>query len=259
MTASSGRARLVVANWKMNLTPTEAAAFGADLLSKEPAPPAGVRAGIAPAYPALERLGRFLAPTPYLLVAQDVHAEEKGAFTGGVSAAMLADLGVSMAIVGHSERRVQRRESEADFSKKMNRLVAHGIAPLYCVGETLSQRESGETESVLRAQLAALDEFPSEPPPGLALAYEPVWAIGTGRAASPALAAETHRMLRAMLGERYSVSVAGDMPILYGGSVTPEGSAALFQEPEIDGALVGNASLKAPSFLSLLQAAAAAG
>jgi triosephosphate isomerase len=239
----------------MNLTPTEAAAFGSELLSLGMSLPSGVRAGIAPAYPALERLGRLLAPTSYLLVSQDVHAEEQGAYTGGVSAVMLADLGVSMAIVGHSERRIQRRETERDFSRKMSRLVARGIAPLYCVGETLSERESGETASVLSAQLSALDDFPSGPPPGLTLAYEPVWAIGTGRSASPAMAAETHGMLRAMLGERYSGAVAGATPILYGGSVSPENAAALFLESEIDGALVGNASLRVPSFLSLIQAA----
>ena len=180
-----GRTPLVVANWKMNKTPSEAAAFCDDFLSRLPSLPETVDLAIAPAFPALERVGRHLAPTRVKLAAQDVHVEPKGAFTGEVSVAMLADLGVAMALVGHSERRRDRKETEADFSRKMKRLADAGLVPVYCVGETLEERDGGRTEAVLAAQMKALDLFGEALPPGFVLAYEPVWAIGTGPGRDP--------------------------------------------------------------------------
>ena len=248
------RARLVVANWKMNKTPREAADWAGELLSLLPGLPEGVDLAAAPAFPALERVGRMLQPTRAALAAQDVYTEPKGAFTGEVSAAMLADLGVALAIVGHSERRREREESETEFSRKMKRLEESRIAPIYCVGETLEERDAGVTERVLTAQLAALDLFP-QPPPGLVLAYEPVWAIGTGRSATPQMAEEAHRFLRGLLAERYGTELAEEIRILYGGSVTPANARDLFRSSQIDGGLVGGASLVAKDFAAIAAAA----
>ena len=251
----AGRTPLVVANWKMNKTPSEAAAFCDDFLGRLPALPESVDLAIAPAFPALERVGRHLAPTRVRLAAQDVHVEPKGAFTGEVSVAMLSDLGVSMALVGHSERRRDRKETEADFSRKMKRLADSGLIPVYCVGETLEERDGDRTETVLALQLGALDLFGENLPPGFVLAYEPVWAIGTGRAATPDMAAAAHAYLRARLSEKFGFTAAGGVRILYGGSVTPSNAKELFSREEIDGGLVGGASLVPADFAALAVAA----
>ena len=250
------RSRLVVANAKMNLTPSEAEARAKVLVEKR-ALFAGVTVALAPAFPSLERVGHAIAGSPFLLAAQDVFGEAAGAYTGEVCAAMLGDLGVRLVIVGHSERRGVRKETEPDFSRKMARLVEVGISPLYCVGETLEEREAGRTEKVLTRQLSALDSFPAAPP-GLALAYEPVWAIGTGRPASASMAAEAHDLLRRAVAARYGKSAAERILILYGGSVTPENASELLSERGIDGALVGGASLDASRFADILEAAARA-
>ena len=161
---------------------------------------------IAPSFPALDRVRAALLGSDIALAAQDVFHEREGAFTGEVSAAMLKDAGVSLVLVGHSERRLLRGERETDFARKMARLAEEGLAPLYCVGETRKEREAGRTRDVLRTQLGALDGF-AAPPPGLALAYEPVWAIGTGLAATPEMAADAHAYLRAELAARFGEPV----------------------------------------------------
>lgn len=250
----AGRSPLVVANWKMNKTAREAAAFTEEFLSLRPSLPDAVGVAIAPAFPVLERLGRLLTHTQVLLAAQDVHTESKGAFTGEVSAPMLRDLDVSLALVGHSERRRDRKEDEASFARKIERLLENGIAPLYCVGETLEERDGGRTDEVFARQMTALDAFGSLPA-GLVVAYEPVWAIGTGRAASPAMAADAHRQIRSLLSKRYGANVAASVRILYGGSVTPANAVSLFGEEEIDGGLVGGASLVPADFAALVKAA----
>ena len=251
------RIPLVVANWKMNKTPSEGAAFCDDFLSRLPSLPESVDLAIAPAFPALERVGRHLLPTRVKLAAQDVHVEPKGAHTGEVSVAMLADCGVAMVLVGHSERRRDRKETEADFTRKMKRLADAGLVPVYCVGETLEERDGGRTETVLAAQMAALDAFGDALPPGLVLAYEPVWAIGTGRAATPEMANDAHAFLRARLGDRFGAETASGVRILYGGSVTPANAKDLFSREEIDGGLVGGASLVPADFAALALAAGA--
>ncbi len=248
------RQRLVIGNWKMNLPPAAAESFVAAFRGELPSLPAAVGVGIAPAYPALDRVGRALSGTPVLLGAQDVHAENQGAFTGEVSAGMLKDLGVALCLVGHSERRRYRHETEAAFTKKMARLVEAGIAPVYCVGETLEEREAGKTGDVLARQLTAFDGL-SAPHPGLILAYEPVWAIGTGRAATPGMAADAHRILRAGLAARWGEAAACALRILYGGSMTAANSPGLFAENEIDGGLVGGASLEPKALAAIVRAA----
>ncbi len=254
----SARTPFVVANWKMNKTATEAEAFVAGFRGLLPAPPPGVDLAIAPPFPALERTGRALAGSGVGLAAQDVHAEQKGAYTGEVAASMLADLGVAFCLVGHSERRRDRHETEEQFARKMKRLVEAGIAPLYCVGETLEQRDRGETDAVLADQLTALDLFGPDLPPGFVLAYEPVWAIGTGRAATPEMAQAAHRHLRTLLSRRAGAVAAEAVRVLYGGSVTPANARELFSQPDIDGGLVGGASLNPADFAALAEAAAAA-
>ncbi len=248
------RARLVIGNWKMNLAPSAAEGFVTAFRGELASLPPGVGIGLAPAFPALERVGRAVLGTPVLLGAQDVHGEKEGAYTGEVSAPMLRDLGVAFCLVGHSERRRYRRETEADFAKKMERLVEAGISPVYCVGETLAEREGGQTEAILARQLAAFDGL-AVPHPGLVLAYEPVWAIGTGRAATPQMAAEAHAVLRAGLAARFGRAAADGLRILYGGSVTAANSQQLFAEPEIDGGLVGGASLDPKGFSAIIRAA----
>jgi len=245
------RRRLVVANWKMNKSPREGAAFAEALLSR--GVPEGVDLALAPAFPALESVGRVLAGTRVALAAQDVFTEAAGAFTGEVSAAMLADLEVTLVLVGHSERRRGRGESGSELTGKMRRLVEAGISPLYCVGETLEEREAGRTAAVLTAQMTALEAFGAMPS-GFALAYEPVWAIGTGRAATCAMASECHGLLRRLLAQRFGAGAAAATRILYGGSVTAENAAELFAEEEVDGALVGGASLEVESFLAIAHA-----
>lgn len=248
------RQRFVVANWKMNKSPRETAAFITELLGVWAGLPGSVETALAPAFPALERAGRMLAPTSVALAAQDVHAELKGAYTGEVSGSMLQDLGVRYVLLGHSERRRYRAETEAELARKIERLKELGLAPIYCVGETLEEREGGATEAILTRQMTALDKF-AEIPPGLVLAYEPVWAIGTGRSATPQMAAAAHAFLRGLLAGRYGATVAGATRILYGGSVTPANATELFAEVEIDGGLVGGASLKVPDFVAIVRAA----
>ena len=252
---NSGRIPYVVANWKMNKTPSEAAAWAGEFLALRPSLPESVAIGVAPAFPAIERAGRLFLHSGIALGAQDVSAETKGAFTGEVSATMLKDLDVSFAIVGHSERRRERGEDESDFSRKIKRLVEVGIAPLYCVGETLDERDAGDMERVLTKQMACFDLFPDGPPPGLVVAYEPVWAIGTGRAATPEMAAAAHAFLRGLLSQRYGAPIAAALRILYGGSVTPANASTLFSQEEIDGALVGGASLVPGDFAAIVRAA----
>ena len=251
------RTPLVIANWKMNKTPSEAAVFCDDFLSRLPALPERVELAIAPAFPALERVGRHLLPTRVKLAAQDVHVEPKGAHTGEVSVAMLADVGVAMVLVGHSERRRDRKEVEADFTRKMKRLADAGLSPVYCVGATLEERDGGRAERVPPAQMAGLAAFGDALPPGFVLAYEPVWAIGTGRAATPEMAADAHAFLRGRLAERFGAAAAAATRVLYGGSVTPANAADLFAKPDIDGGLGGGASLVPAGFAALAGAAGA--
>ncbi len=248
------RSRLVIGNWKMNLAPSAAEGFVSAFRGELASLPPGVGIGLAPAFPALERVGRAVRGTPVLLGAQDVHTEKEGAFTGEVSAGMLKDIGAAFCLVGHSERRRYRRETEPEFARKMERLVEAGISPVYCVGETLAEREGGQTEAVLSRQLAAFDGLPA-PHPGLVLAYEPVWAIGTGRAATPQMAAEAHAVLRAGLAVHFGRAAAERLGILYGGSVTAANAPRLFAEAEIDGGLVGGASLDPKGFAGIVRAA----
>jgi triosephosphate isomerase len=187
------------------------------------------------------------------LGAQDVSAQDSGAFTGEVSAAMLKDFGVRYCLVGHSERRQYHQESDAVVATKAQRALATGITPIVCVGETLAEREAGETEAVIKRQLAAVVHLNGHCISEIVLAYEPVWAIGTGKTASPEQAQAVHLVLRQQL---QAASASADrVRILYGGSMNPGNAASLLAQPDIDGGLIGGASLKAVEFLSIIRAA----
>jgi triosephosphate isomerase len=253
--STPNRPRLLVANWKMNLTPSESAEFAlrfiAAMKPQWEALDGRLAIAIAPAYPALERLGRAIQGTPIRLAAQNLHAEESGAFTGEVSLRMLQDLGCDFALIGHSERRQLFGEMDDVIAAKARRLENTPIRAILCVGETLDEREREATLDIVEAQLiAVLAATGSEFAERLVVAYEPVWAIGTGRTATPEIAQTVHAAIRKTLTSR--LGEAGNRtPILYGGSVKPSNAKALLSQPDIDGALVGGASLDPDSFAEL--------
>jgi triosephosphate isomerase len=258
MADTPARLPLVVANWKMNLVPSEAADYVARFEARAGGAFAqlGVRCevALAPAFPALDRLGRALRDGPIGLAAQNVHAEPSGAFTGEVSLAMLEDLGCDYVLLGHSERRQIFGETDEVVAAKAARVAGSSVRPLLCIGETLDERERDETLSVVERQLiAVLDAAGDGIAERLVVAYEPVWAIGTGRTATPEIAQTVHAAIRATLVTRLGAAGRGTR-ILYGGSVKPGNAASLVAQPDIDGALVGGAGLEPGSFAEIVLA-----
>jgi triosephosphate isomerase len=249
------RLRFVCGNWKMHRTQAEARAL-VGALAPLVAPLAGqVQVAVAPPFTALAAAREALAGGPVELAAQDVHWEKQGAFTGEVSAAMLADAGCRHVIVGHSERRQLFGETDESVRRKVGAVLAGGMRPIVCVGEILAEREAGRTLEVVGRQLrAALAGLPAEVHAALTVAYEPVWAIGTGKTATAAQAQEVHAALRAILRELCG-GLADGIRIQYGGSVKPENAAELMSQPDVDGALVGGASLEAGSFAAIVRGA----
>ena len=247
------RRPILAANWKMQKTVGEALDFAKDFLPRLDAV-AGVDVVIAPPFTALAALGRALAGSRVALAGQNVHPEAGGAFTGEVAPGMLRDVGCSFAIVGHSERRALFGETSAFVARKAEACLRHGLRPIVCVGETLEEREAGRTFAVLGVQLAeSLSRVPAERAAEVVVAYEPVWAIGTGRTATPEIAQEVHAFVRGELRARFGA--AGDaIRIQYGGSVKPENAGSLLAQPDIDGALVGGASLDPESFARIVRA-----
>jgi len=236
----------------MYKTVGEALAFVADFLPYTQETDS-IEIVLAPPFTALEPVARALAGTPIKLAAQNVAAHEEGAFTGEVAPRMLADLGCAYTIVGHSERRQLFGETDAGIARKAELLLAHGIRPIVCVGETLSQRESGQTFEVVETQLeASLGRVPAGRAEEVVVAYEPIWAIGTGKTATPGLAQEVHAFIRERLGKAFGAAAA-QMRIQYGGSVKPDNVYALMAEQDIDGALVGGASLDPVSFSRIVR------
>lgn len=217
-----------------------------------------VRVGVAPTATALREVARALAGTEILAGGQNCHWEEKGAFTGEVSAAMLRDAGAKFVILGHSERRRCFHETDGEVAKKAKAAHAAGLEPIVCVGETLEEREAGKTEEVVGRQVrASLSSLAADEVKKTTLAYEPVWAIGTGRNASPEDAAAVHAHIRRVLDETFGAGTGEAVVIQYGGSVNPANAKALLSEDEIDGALVGGASLQADDFAAIVAAASA--
>jgi len=216
----------------------------------------GVELVILPPLPYLGDLVEDFEGTALAFGSQDVSSNEKGAYTGEVSAAMLVDVGARYGLVGHSERRQYHHESSALVARKFVAAVHAGLVPVLCVGETLEQREAGQTEQVIAAQLAPVLELAGvDAFAGAVVAYEPVWAIGTGRTASPEQAQAVHAFIRGEVAGR-DARIADSLPILYGGSVKPDNAAELFSQPDVDGGLVGGASLVAADFLAIARAAA---
>ena len=246
------RRPIVTANWKMYKTVREAEAFVADFVPRVAAV-RDVEIVLAPPFTALASVATKLAGSAVTLAAQNVNPEKQGAFTGEIAAQMLAELGCRYGIVGHSERRALYAEDDALVARKAEALLAHGIRPIVCVGETLLQREQGRSDAVVSAQLAgSLAKVPAEQAAELVIAYEPVWAIGTGRTATPELAQAVHAVIRAQLRLRFG-GAAERIRIQYGGSVKPENAAQLLAQPDIDGALVGGASLEVESFARIVR------
>jgi triosephosphate isomerase len=247
------RTALIAANWKMHKTLAEAEAFARELLPLVAGATAEI--AVAPSFVALAALGRALAGSAVALAAQNVNPAEQGAFTGETSAAMLADAGCRYAIVGHSERRALYGETNAFVAAKAAALLAKGIRPIVCVGESLAEREAGRTLAIVGGQLReSLASVAKERAADVVIAYEPVWAIGTGRTATPEMAQEVHAALRAELVQRFGAA-GNAIRIQYGGSVKPENTAELMAQADIDGALVGGASLDAKSFAAIVRAA----
>ena len=256
------RPRLVAGNWKMHRTPAEGAALAREIVALRAADPAAAAVAVAlcPAFPALESVGAALRGSGVLLGAQNLHAETHGAHTGEVSGPMLVALGCRFVIVGHSERRHGMGETDAQVAAKLRAARRDGLTPIVCVGETLAEREAGRTADVLVRQLAAAYAgLAAAEAATTVLAYEPVWEIGTGRVATPEQAREAHQVLRAALDRVAGAGAGGAQAILYGGSVNAGNAAALFAEDDVDGALVGGASLEAASLWTIVAAAIARG
>jgi triosephosphate isomerase len=217
-----------------------------------------VRVGVCPPYPYLALIAEALAGSRVNLGAQNLYPATEGAFTGEVSPAMLKDVGCRFVIVGHSERRHGLGEQNAFINHKVKSAVAVGLEAILCIGETLEERQGGETEAVLQTQLVeGMKGFPESEIGKLVIAYEPFWAIGTGHNATPEQAQQAHQFIRRLFSKQYGSGAADRLIIQYGGSVKPDNSRSILSQPDVDGALVGGASLKADSFLAIVAAAAA--
>ncbi|MBC7105362.1 MAG: triose-phosphate isomerase [Firmicutes bacterium] len=249
------RRMIVAANWKMHKTVGEAVAFARDFLAGAEGQD-GVEVVLCPPFTALADVGRVLGDGAVALGAQDLFWEPEGPYTGAVSPLMLRDVGCRYVIVGHSERRQYFGETDATVNRKVLAALAQGLTPIICVGERLDEREAGVTMDVIGHQVeAALAGLTPAQVAQLVVAYEPVWAIGTGRTASEADAQEAARFLRQVVARLAGEEAAGSVRIQYGGSVTPANALGLMSQPDIDGALVGGASLKVESFRSIVAAA----
>ncbi len=248
------RKKIVAGNWKMNLTFPEGKAL-VEALKKNLADIKKSDVVVCPPFPYLATLSEILKGSQIGLGAQNLFFEERGAFTGEVSAEMLLSVGTQYVIVGHSERRKYFGETNEIVNRKVKRALVSKLIPIMCVGETLEQREKEETEAVVSTQVReGLFELTAADVQKVIIAYEPIWAIGTGRTATPAQAVEVHKLIRSVVREKFNGDVAEHLRIQYGGSVKPDNAESLLGEPEIDGALVGWASLKADSFEAIVRA-----
>ena len=247
------RRKLIAGNWKMNLNKAESQALAAAIVAE--LGDVDVDVAVCPPAAYLDVVAQAVAGSPVAVGAQNMYHEAGGAYTGELSAGMLTDIGCSMVILGHSERRHIMGETNADVCKKVHAALSGGLTPILCVGELLEEREAGKTAEVVADQVqGSLDGLGAEQVANVVIAYEPVWAIGTGKVATPDQAEEVHADLRKLLETSYNADVASTVRIQYGGSVKPDNAAELLGQPNIDGALVGGASLKADSFLGIIRA-----
>jgi triosephosphate isomerase (TIM) len=249
------RRPFIAGNWKMNLNRAQGAELAAALAAKSGEYPL-VDMAVCPPAVYLEAVRIALAGSPIGLGAQNCHHEPKGAFTGEIAPQMLVDIGCKYVILGHSERRHIFQETNQDVNRKVLAALAVGLTPIVCLGELLQERQAGRTKAVVKEQLeGSLAGLSADQAARIVIAYEPVWAIGTGVVATPEQAEEVHADLRNVLQTRYNSQVASQIRIQYGGSVNAENAASLLSQPNIDGALVGGASLQAESFLGIVAAA----
>jgi len=246
------RRPFIAGNWKMNLDRAAASAL-AEAVAKEARNVDSADLAVCPPSVYIGTVGQALAGSKVALGAQNMYHEPKGAFTGEISAAMLRDLGCQYVILGHSERRHVLGETDEQVNKKVHAALKAELTPIVCVGELLDEREAGQTLDVIRRQFdGSLAGLSAKEMTRIVIAYEPVWAIGTGRVASPEQAEEVHLDLRKIMEDRYNKEVADTVRIQYGGSVKPENAGALLSQPNIDGALVGRASLKVDQFMGIV-------
>ena len=249
------RKYLIAGNWKMNKTATEAV----DLIKEINASVGSqttVQVCVCPPFTSLVNASEVVDQTEVLLGAQNMSAHPSGAYTGEISAEMLRDLYVSFVILGHSERRQYYGETNGSVNKKVLAAIENNLKPIYCIGETLDQREASQTLEVVRTQVReGLENFPASAIESLVLAYEPVWAIGTGKTATDEMAQEVHADIRKVLVEIFGDSAASTVRILYGGSMKPDNAAGLLAQPDVDGGLIGGASLTSRAFSGIVEAA----
>ncbi len=249
------RKKIIAGNWKMNNDLNESQSLVSGIIS-------GLgnddkcEVIVCPPFTSLNEVHSLVKDSPVKLGAQNMFYEESGAYTGEISASMLKSVGCEYVILGHSERRTIFGESDEWINKKIKKAIESGLKVIFCIGETLAQREEGETDTVVKNQIInGLQNVTSENLKTITIAYEPIWAIGTGKTALPGQAQQVHTFIRNLIGEIYSNESADNLIIQYGGSVKPDNAASLLSQPDIDGALVGGACLKPDSFLSIIASA----
>lgn len=249
------RKYLIAGNWKMNKTPGDGAALAKEI-AKFVSKNESVEVVVCPTFTALDRVSQAIEDCAVKLGAQNLYPKASGAYTGEISAEMLRAVFAKYVILGHSERREYFIESDAFVNEKVKFALENNLNPILCIGETLDQREAAETLTVVKTQLlGGLEDVPAAEMPKVVVAYEPVWAIGTGKTATPEMAQEVHASIRSVLAEKYGDSVAAKVRILYGGSMKPANAADLLAQTDIDGGLIGGAALEAKSFCELIAAA----
>ncbi|QLE02820.1 triose-phosphate isomerase [Galbibacter sp. BG1] len=247
------RKKIVAGNWKMNKDLAETQALISDLKKSLPATDAEVK--IAPTFTSLYAAFQALKDSPIEVVAQNMHQEANGAYTGEISASMIKSVGVNSVILGHSERRAYFGEDDALLAKKVDTAIENEMEVIFCFGEELDDRKSGNHFKLVESQLKnALFHLKADAWKNIILAYEPVWAIGTGETASPEQAQEMHEFIRKTIAENYNQDLADSISILYGGSVKPANAEEIFSKPDVDGGLIGGASLKAEDFIGIVKA-----
>jgi triosephosphate isomerase len=252
------RKYLIAGNWKMNKTATESVDLIKEINSSVGSQTT-VQVCVCPPFTSLSKASELVDQTEVILGAQNMSAHPSGAFTGEISAEMLRDLYVGFVILGHSERRQFYGETNESVNKKVLAAVDNNLKPIYCIGETLEEREAGQTLDIVRSQVReGLENFPASAIDNLVLAYEPVWAIGTGKTATDEMAQEVHADIRKVLVEMFGDSAAASVRILYGGSMKPENAAGLLSQPDVDGGLIGGASLTSRAFSGIVEAALSA-
>lgn len=250
------RKKVIAGNWKMNNNLSESQNLITRLTSGLSNLKINCDVIICPPYTSLSEANTLIKKTSVKLGAQNVYHEDNGAYTGEISPLMLKSVGCEYVIIGHSERRTIFRETNETINKKIKKALEHGLKVIFCVGETLEEREKNITYEVVKKQvMEGLQDISDKDMSNIIIAYEPVWAIGTGRNATPQQAQDVHLFIRNLIGEKYSRSIGEDLTIQYGGSVKPDNAKELLSQPDIDGALVGGACLKAESFIEIVKAA----